>query len=66
MKLHSDSEILTPADATRLFQDRETERLLYTIIVHLCILDLVILRTHTDWESCPLNHFFKRLLEEVV
>jgi hypothetical protein len=42
MKLHSDCEILTPADATRLFLDRETERLLYTNTVHLCILDLVI------------------------
>jgi hypothetical protein len=44
MELHSDSEILTPADATRLFLDRETERLLYTNTVHPCILDLVISR----------------------
>ena len=35
-------EILTPADAARLFQDREIERLLCSILVHLCILDLVI------------------------
>jgi len=42
MKLHSDSEILTPADATRLFLDRETERLLYTNTVHHCIWGLVI------------------------
>jgi hypothetical protein len=44
MKLNPDCEILTPADATRLFQDHETTRLLYTIIVHHCILDLVISR----------------------
>jgi hypothetical protein len=37
-------EILTPAVATRLFQNHETERLLYIIIVHPCILDLVISR----------------------
>jgi hypothetical protein len=44
MKLHSDCEILTPADVTRLFLDRETERLLYMYAVHSCILDLVISR----------------------
>jgi hypothetical protein len=44
MKLHPDCEILTPADAMRLFQDHETERLLYIISVHPSILDLVISR----------------------
>ena len=44
MKLHPDCEILIPADATRPFQDLETERLLYTNTVHHCILDLVISR----------------------
>ncbi len=42
MKPHSDCELLTLADAARLFQDYETERLQYTNTVHLCILHLVI------------------------
>jgi hypothetical protein len=40
--LDRDTRSLIPASVFLLFLDPETERLLYTIIVHLCILDLVI------------------------